>query len=63
MIEDLKTGVLLCEILHFHQPRQEIMNGVNLQGRSKKPCINNIEKALQVLYQRGAPTRVSANQI
>jgi len=28
-----------------------------LQARSKKPCLNNIEKALQVLYQKGAPSR------
>lgn len=29
-----------------------------MQARSRKPCLNNIEKALQILYQKGAPTRL-----
>ena len=26
--------------------------------RSKKPCLNNIEKALQVMYKKGLPHRL-----
>ena len=32
-------------------------SGLNPTGRSKKPCMNNIEKALQVMYQKGLPHR------
>jgi hypothetical protein len=30
---------------------------LNYKAVSKKACLNNIEKALQVLYQKGAPSR------
>ena len=56
LIEDLKTGVLLCNILKFHMPNLDF-SGLNTTVRSKKPCLNNIEKALQVMYQKGMPHR------
>lgn len=49
LLEDLKTGVLLCNILKFHMPNLDF-SGLNTAGRAKKPCLNNIEKALQVMY-------------
>ena len=49
LIDDLKTGVLMCNILKFHMPNLEFP-GLNANVRSKKPCLNNIEKALQIMY-------------
>ena len=46
LLEELRTGVLLCAILHFHNPKLDIIKGLNKAARSKKPCLNNIEKAL-----------------
>ena len=56
LIEDLKTGVLLCNILKFHMPNLDF-SGVNTAVKSKKPSLNNIEKALQVMYQKAIPSR------
>ena len=56
LVEDLKTGVLLCNILKFHMPNLDF-SGMNTAARAKKPCLNNIEKALQVMYQKGIPSR------
>ena len=55
-MEELKTGVLLCNILKFHQSNLEFP-GLNVQVRSRKPCLNNIEKAISVMYQKGVPSR------
>jgi len=57
LLDEIRTGVLLCAILHFHHPKLDIAQGLNRQARSKKPCLNNIEKALVVLHQKGAPRR------
>ena len=56
MMDELKTGVLLCNILKFHQPNLDF-SGVNANVRAKKPCLNNIEKSLSVMYQKGVPSR------
>ena len=56
LVDDLKSGVLLCNILKFHMPNLDF-SGVNTAVRSKKPCLNNIEKALQIMYQKGIPSR------
>lgn len=56
MMDELKTGVLLCNILKFHQPNLDF-SGVNANVRARKPCLNNIEKALSVMYQKGVPSR------
>ena len=53
----MRSGILLCELLNFHQPKLNLLNGLNYKAISKKPCLNNIEKAVQVLYQKGAPSR------
>ena len=55
--DEVRTGVLLCEILHFQQPKLDLQAGLNYKAVSKRACINNIEKALQVLYQKSAPIR------
>ena len=56
MMDELKTGVLLCNMLKFHQPNLDF-SGVNANVRARKPCLNNIEKALSVMYQKGVPSR------
>ena len=56
MLEEFKTGVLLCNILKFHMPNLDF-SGVNPNVRAKKQCMNNIEKALQAMYQNGLPHR------
>ena len=56
LLEELKTGVLLCNILKFHMPNLDF-SGVNPNVRAKKQCMNNIEKALQAMYQNGLPHR------
>lgn len=33
------------------------MTGVNPKAKARKQCINNIEKALSILYQKGAAPR------
>jgi hypothetical protein len=53
---EIRTGVLLCNILKFHQPGLDF-SGLNLAVRAKKPCINNLEKAVSVMMQKGIPTR------
>ena len=57
IIEEIKTGVLICELLNFHSPKLDLLNGLNYKAISKKPCLNNIEKGLQVLFHKGAPSR------
>ena len=57
IIEEMKSGVLICQLLNFHSPKLDLMNGVNLKAISRKQCINNIERALQAMYQKGAPSR------
>lgn len=61
---ELRSGVLLCNILKFHQPGLDF-SGLNLAVRAKKPCINNLEKAVSVMMQKGIPTRhvLSAEEI
>lgn len=54
--EEIRTGVLLCNILKFHQPSIDF-SGINMTVRSKKPCINNIEKAISVMCQKGIPAK------
>jgi len=56
IVEELKTGVLLCNILKFHQPNLDF-TGLSMSVRAKKPCLNNIEKAISVMYQKGVPSR------
>ena len=50
IMEEIKSGVLICELLNFHVPKLDLLTGLNYKAISKKPCLNNIEKALQVLY-------------
>jgi len=56
ILEELKSGVLLCNILKFHQPALDF-TGLNPKARARKPCLNNIELALSALYQKGASPR------
>jgi len=35
IIEELKTGILICNILKFHQPKLDFQ-GLNLKARAKK---------------------------
>ncbi|CDW90019.1 UNKNOWN [Stylonychia lemnae] len=56
IIEELKSGVLLCLILKFHQPNLDF-TGLSMKARVRKQCVNNIEKALSILYQKGASPR------
>ena len=49
LVEELKSGILLCNILKFHKPDLEFI-GIDVKARSKKPCINNIEKGLEILF-------------
>ena len=56
LLDELKTGVLLCNILKFHMPNLDF-SGVNPNVRAKKLCMNNIEKALSAMYQNGLPSR------
>ena len=56
IIEELKSGLLLCNILKFHMPDLDL-TGVNEKARAKKQCLNNIERALSILYQKGAPAK------
>eukprot|EP00347_Sterkiella_histriomuscorum_P008154 403346176 len=56
IIEQLQSGVLLCLILKFHQPNLDL-TGMNQKARARKQCLNNIEKALSILYQKGASPR------
>lgn len=56
LVDELKTGVLLCNVLKFHQTNLDFA-GLNLAVRSRKPCLNNLEKAIQVMCQKGVPTR------
>ena len=50
LVEEMKSGVFLCLLLNFHAPKLDLLTGLNYKPVSKKPCINNIEKALQVLF-------------
>ena len=59
ILDEVKSGVLLCELIHCHQPKLDVLQGLNTKAVSRKACTNNIERALQVLFQKGAPTRVS----
>ena len=56
IIDELKSGIFLCNILKFHQPNLDF-TGVNPKARAKKQCLNNIERALSILYQKGAAPR------
>lgn len=56
ILEELKSGILLCNILKFHQPNLDFA-GVTEKARAKKQCMNNVERALSILYQKGAPPR------
>ena len=56
MLDEIKTGVLLCNILKFHQPNLDFGN-INANVKARKPCLNNIEKSLSVMYQKGVPSR------
>lgn len=56
MLEEIKSGVLLCKVLEFHQPTLDF-TGLNAKARARKPCLNNIELALSALYQKGASPR------
>ena len=56
ILEELKTGILLCNILKFHQPNLDF-TGVTEKARAKKQCMNNVERSLSILYQKGAPSR------
>lgn len=56
-MQEMCTGVLLCSILNFHQPKLNILQGLNTKARVKMQCINNIEKAIQVLYNKSVPVR------
>jgi hypothetical protein len=49
IVDELKSGILLCNILKFHQPSLDF-TGVNPKARAKKQCLNNIERALSILY-------------
>ena len=56
MLEEVRSGVLLCKVLEFHQPTLDF-TGLNTKARARKPCLNNIELALSALYQKGASPR------
>ena len=64
LVDEIKTGVLLCNILKFHQTNLDF-SGLSTAVRTKKPCLNNIEKAISVMYQKGVPSRyvLSAEEI
>jgi hypothetical protein len=54
--EEIRTGVLLCNILKFHCPGLDF-TGVNLTVRAKKPCLNNLERAISAMMQKGIPAK------
>jgi len=56
LVEELRTGVLLCHILKFHQTNLDFV-GLSTSVRAKKPCLNNLEKAISVMFQKGVPSR------
>ena len=57
IMQEMCTGILLCSILNSHQPKLNILQGLNPKARVKSQCINNIEKAIQVLYNKSVPVR------
>ena len=57
-MSEMYSGVLLCQILHFHQPKLQILHGLNLKARVKNQCINNIEKAITTLYNKSVPFKL-----
>jgi hypothetical protein len=57
VVSELKTGVLLCKLIKFHQPSIRYV-GLNERPKAKNACINNIEKILSVMWQKKALKRV-----
>lgn len=44
-----QSGVLLCQLVEATAPNVPL-NGVNTRPRARAACINNLEKALRVIY-------------
>jgi hypothetical protein len=49
LVDELKTGVLLCNILKFHLTNLDF-GGLDVNARSRRPCLKNIERAISTMY-------------
>jgi len=56
IIEETKSGMILCKILKFHYSNLDF-TGISQKAIAKNQCINNIERALSILFQKGASRR------
>eukprot|EP00927_Polykrikos_kofoidii_P070999 TRINITY_DN67348_c0_g1_i1.p1 TRINITY_DN67348_c0_g1~~TRINITY_DN67348_c0_g1_i1.p1 ORF type:complete len:855 (+),score=153.80 TRINITY_DN67348_c0_g1_i1:24-2567(+) len=58
LFEDLRTGVVLCRLVERLVPSGVDFNtaraqGVNMKPRTRRPCMMNIDLALQVAWKQG----------
>ena len=54
LYRELRSGVMLCRIVQVLVPDADF-KGINRKPRTMRPAVNNIEKALSVIWQRGRP--------
>ena len=54
LYHELRSGVMLCGIVKVLVPDANF-KGLNRKPRTMRPCVNNIEMALSVIWQRGRP--------
>eukprot|EP00949_MAST-11_sp_MAST-11-sp1_P000941 g941.t1 len=54
LFREMRTGLLLCNMVQKLIPGLR-MKGLNPRPRTMRPAVNNIEKALTVIWQEGQP--------
>jgi thiol-disulfide isomerase/thioredoxin len=54
LYRELRSGVLLCGIVQVLVPEAEFKS-INPRPRTMRPAINNIEKALSIIWRKGRP--------
>lgn len=53
LVEDLKTGLVLCRVVERLVPNADFSKGINMRPKTKKTCVHNIDRALQVVWKQG----------
>ena len=61
LYRELRSGVMLCSIVKVLVPDADF-KGINRKPRTMRPAVNNIEKALSVIWQRGDPMQGECRQ-
>lgn len=53
LLDDLKTGLVLCRIVERLVPSADFTRGLNMRPKTRKTCVQNIDRALQVVWKQG----------